>query len=72
MNWISVKDRLPENDDPLALYWIYYGKEEQPVVDIAHFDTGQGAFTNMDTWWDYESRVTHWQPAEIPGPPSVL
>ena len=60
MDWISVDDRLPEND---ALVFFSHFTGTQVGLDIAFYDDGQ--------WWNNSDRlvlgVTHWMP--LPKPP---
>lgn len=70
--WISVKDRLPEND---GKYMVWYKGEE----DICEFDTDSQTFgytyddydemySHLVCWDDGMNKdVTHWQP--LPEPP---
>jgi hypothetical protein len=59
MEWISVKDRLPENLDEVVIYVSDYG------IDIA--------FYSNQSFFDYNSdgilSVTHWMP--LPKPPKI-
>ncbi len=62
--WISVKDRLPEEDKPYIIS--YRSNDEQKVVG-AFWDSFEGynQFTT-DEGLIYED-VTHWMP--LPNPP---
>ena len=65
--WISVKDRLPEDEE---LYLICtesnFGK-----IDIAYYQPIGDKFSNYEPFWQGKSnrstRVTHWMP--LPEPP---
>lgn len=54
--WISVKDRLPENNNPILVYmpeekgWLRYG------ISIGIIDDGT----------DDKDEVTHWMPLPLP------
>ena len=57
--WISVKDRLPDDDCAvLVASWRYITGEQK--VSSAHYSYGLKSFT--------EHSVTHWQP--LPPPPA--
>ena len=65
-DWISVKDRLPE-DKNRVLVWYMGRRYEMPL--FAEWDRSQ--------WWDHEGlafgdyskHITHWQP--LPEPPEA-
>jgi len=63
--WISVKDRLPQEDDPVLVWDIASPYSE--FVDIGYYDPHSAP----DTGWrcnEYMNRsVTHWMP--LPEPP---
>jgi hypothetical protein len=55
--WISVKDRLPDDDCAvLVASWRYITGEQK--VSSAHYSYGLESFT--------EHSVTHWQPLPVP------
>ena len=58
--WISVKDRLPEDNYNLYLVW-REGRSVNLIIDICEF-------TN-DIWYSYDGACnpTHWMP--LPQPP---
>lgn len=76
--WISVKDRLPDED---GSYLTYLGFSDGGIAEC-NFDTDEGAFG----WWSTEfdpvtygyvesnfeeaSAVSHWMPL-LEGPPEV-
>lgn len=67
MEWISVKDRLPEP----GFYLVYcpeYTNYEMPM--IAQFIEGKG-FWDFDSWNDNScnQETTHWMP--LPEPPEI-
>jgi hypothetical protein len=62
MQWISVKDRLPEVDE------VYIGSDGTYVFPIYYL--AKSTFRNGSLWsWEGESypEVTHWMP--LPEPP---
>jgi Lar family restriction alleviation protein len=68
--WISVKDRLPGDDNEI----LYYGFTE--TIEKGRYNTdrklfeywGQNYFETME-WMKEECLVTHWMP--LPPPPSI-
>ncbi|KKK78220.1 hypothetical protein LCGC14_2845770 [marine sediment metagenome] len=60
--WISVKDRLPKNDDEVLVY-----HKSKNIDDIGT------AYFKIDMWhWDDYTileNVSHWQP--LPPPPTT-
>ena len=59
MKWISVKDRLPENDDTVLTY-TSLGYSFNHFLNI----TDNGKKKNI---WNGCAKVTHWMP--LPEPP---
>ena len=59
MNWISVKERLPEKSID-CLIWDDLG-DGFPFIDVVGYNAEDGVFMF--------DGVTHWQP--LPAPPSV-
>lgn len=61
MNWISVKDRLPEIRTPVL---VAYGVR----IFIAIIQSHNKRFTEISTWEDgFHELITHWMP--LPEPP---
>ena len=61
-NWISVKDRLPEQNLNV-LAWIKLGTSQYPFIE-----TASGNPEICSGWKHYnKDQVTHWQP--LPEPP---
>ena len=59
MEWINVKDKLPEKDGP---YWTFNGLDEKPSViqqRVHMYDSWHREFNSYT--------VTHWMP--MPDPP---
>ena len=56
MEWISVEDRLPENDDYVLVHYLF---EDMPIVFVDRYRNGAFAETDM--------YITHWAP--LPPPP---
>ena len=69
--WISVKDRLPDEEKP----YIIYVKGHQGAGDeqmIVYWDASRRDFCVGEEGWpidDEYSEVTHWQP--LPQPPTT-
>lgn len=63
MEWISVEDRLPENDDEVLALFI--GWDDMKVIRTLEYDKG------WEEWSDWNGQVykniTHW--AKMPEPP---
>lgn len=69
--WISAKDRLPENGVLiLVAYAVSYGRRTVIMVDTAmHQSYGfcGGGYDNFRSLYNYNAEVTHWMP--LPNPP---
>ena len=65
MEWISVKEKLPEKDTKV-LYASVYGN-----IYMGHLETGTG---NEFFWTHYyfieDFKITHWMP--LPKPPDLI
>ena len=75
MEWISVKDKLPENDDDVLVYdyrdGIGLGCFEKKEV-TGYFESDGSFFETNDGWdvnysWARHMGPTHWMP--LPKPP---
>lgn len=76
MEWISVNDRLPKDDEPVLVYhWedfhITVGYFEAHNVSF-YIESDDTKFYTDDGWeteipWAQKGRVTHWMP--LPAPP---
>lgn len=76
--WISVKDRLPENDDSV-LVCAFTGADRQVVFEAHYwpyptnaYGDQQGAWQNCDHDGPYQldsTTITHWMP--MPAPPEA-
>lgn len=69
MEWISIKDRLPECGIPVLVTYLGYNTGKQHCDGIAAVDSG-----GMWGWWDGDDAeetvivyITHWMP--LPNPP---
>lgn len=61
MDWISVKDRMPEDD---ATYLVY-GRNGYGIVFAVYY--GDGEWLTCDDLTNITRFVTHWMP--LPEPP---
>lgn len=77
MEWISVKDRLPQAYDYVLIYAKRPGTGEPCPVGIARHDSTTweplesliGAYSDVE--WEYDiDEITHWMP--LPAPPIIL
>jgi Protein of unknown function (DUF551) len=76
MEWISVKDRLPELDTNVLIYWkLSKDKKEGgywDMIEIALLDSITKRKESISTEWrdsDYNTKnPTHWMP--LPEPPT--
>lgn len=61
--WISVKDRLPKEDEDIIAFCYYH---ESWQAQVCHFSSNYGGqwYTSVAGQW---VRVTHWMP--LPEPP---
>lgn len=66
MNWISVEDRLPEDDSKVLAYWV--GDKGYNFCFVSQYFNN----TRYEPTWTYgfsdDGRITHWQP--LPEPPT--
>ena len=77
MEWISVKERLPERGvQVLVLEWGRIGigarpslTEMQSMKDIYEMDFPEHTFDSGD-WTGPSTEITHWQP--LPEPPKII
>ena len=53
-DWISVKDRLPEQYEEVLVYSAKYCVQVDWIADKPYY------------WWNYGELVTHWQPKPEP------
>lgn len=62
--WISVKDRLPEDDGPVITVYHFKGNTVRYISTLSYF-----AFDPQPHWQHESTRlvVTHWMP--LPQPP---
>ena len=65
MNWISVKDRLPEDERTVLVYYNFGDK-----CKISFYETLAYYAFDPEPHWQHEGtglKVTHWMP--LPEPP---
>jgi hypothetical protein len=67
MKWISVKDRLPE-DDQTTLCW--QANQTAAIPIICYFDKEVNAFVALFTWQEIFVDVIYWMP--LPKPPEEI
>ena len=60
--WISVEDRLPDNDEP-ERFLILTNDITGEWQEVARYFAGYWFFDNEE---DYPSTVTHWMPLRKP------
>lgn len=70
MNWISVKDKLPFNEQNV-IFWQFYKNKTKGVVKIGKFwantSRNKPCFTSINSFSHLnEGLVTHWQPVRPP------
>jgi len=65
MEWISIKDRLP-NKDQNVLGWISV-EEQDGILTLLEFDNEKKSFIPIFGKLAPNSQVTHWMP--LPKPP---
>lgn len=72
MEWISVKDRLPENDDEVLTTYTYPGASGKRYVRTAsYWDDGDSEGHWNSVWDEYRVRGAHpvvlaWMPMPKP------
>lgn len=59
--WVSVEDRLPENNDNVLIYANKTGEK----IEIAFYNDDDKEWQGLNSFW--LPYVTHWQP--LPSPP---
>ena len=72
MEWISVKDRLPEFNVDVLVYAV--GKDDDKVITITSYTNAKYGLgiTGWITPWQYffyNYSITHWMP--LPEPPKA-
>lgn len=69
MKWISIQDKLPEEEREVLLYIEHYS-----VCGVKCNEIKTGYYENEDWYWNrdvfpYEYEVTHWMP--LPPEPEI-
>ena len=77
-NWISVKDKLPDNDNDVLVYHalddhITVGFFEKDNISF-YIESDGSKFYTDDGWeteipWGQKGKVTHW--THLPNPPTL-
>ena len=75
MEWIDIKDKLPEDDSKVLVYESKFGKGEYSAISFGYYYGGKWHWENSQSgvveyypnadYWD----ITHWMP--LPDKPSV-
>lgn len=68
IDWVSVKDKLPEPSDKPLLVWTR--ESDYPALAIFTGDTKIGqweVYSTHDIWYTTTGSITHWMP--LPEPP---
>lgn len=67
--WISVEDRLPEEEGAyLVLIVDYLGEERMEVVELFKWANCFDWSSHMSSRWKDSNTITHWMP--LPSPPT--
>ena len=67
--WISVEDRLPEEEGAyLVLIVDYLGEERMEVVELFKWANCFDWSSHMSSRWKDSNTITHWMP--LPAPPT--
>ena len=61
--WISVKDRMPEEEKPTIRYGYAYSASVLTYTENGLIRINR---TREGHWEDYTPRVTHWMPLPVP------
>lgn len=77
MEWISVNDRLPKNEECVLVYFPKWRKRDYSCVFSAEYQNGEDDICDKGFWNDYcrfniggEDGITHWMP--LPNPPKEV
>ena len=64
--WISVKDRLPEDDSQLTVF-IHWSDNWKTVIQNDVY-----TWADIKIWrkYDLANNYTHWMPLPLPSPPN--
>lgn len=64
--WISVKDKLPDNEE---VFLVYRGESKYPEIELAYWNLNRKRFEYYDNeYYGYGiDDITHWMP--LPEPP---
>lgn len=68
MNWISVKDRLPDQWEPCWIFW----RDREVVVGCRTYKPNE--YDPCEGWYEYENKVRNahwWMPLVKPEPPEL-
>lgn len=60
--WVSVEDRLPENNNNVLIYANKTGEK----IEVAFYDDEDKEWAGLNSFW--LPYITHWMP--LPSPPN--
>jgi hypothetical protein len=71
MEWIDVKDRLPEKEESVVVH-CYHRGDKSSYMEIAYYNESvkDWLMDCLSELEDYGFEVTHWMP--IPTPPQII